>query len=631
MMEELYLCVHVPEFAAQALLRLRPEMKARAVAVVAGTAPLERVCSVNRRAAVMGVCAGMTKAELDSFDGLVVLRRSAEEERAAKAVVMEVAGAFTPRVEDCTTGAHATDGACVVVLDGSGMERLFGPVERLARRLVRTLRELGLMARVGVSGNLLTAVVMARAMAVAPRDGAVRVVERGKEAAELAVLPISVLQPTEAQAETFVAWGVRTLGEVAALDEVELVVRMGQEGARLWRMAKGCAEHLMVPVEAGLRLEEVVEFDAPVDGMESLMFVLGPMLDQLIARAANRAMALASVRLEMGLDAHGGGDDGDSGSGCGGEHVRSIKPSLPVADRVLLLKLLHLDMEEHPPSAGVVRLRVTAEAGERSRVQTGLFRPQMPEAGRLEVTLARLAGLVGEGRVGRARLKDSHAPESFAMERFLLPAVAEERRSGRGRAMQDRVEWQMRELEQRRAAREEEQAQERGAFASPRRTATTATANATTDAEDPKGTQRGAVEEGCEGRSNVLSITQLRADAGARGAGTEVQEGGWGGVTLGHADEADARRCAVAIRRMRPAVPIRWSGNEESAFWMQGVLYEVRERFGPWRRSGAWWTGEVWSQEEWDIAVEAGGGVHILCVLAHNLLRDRWHMEAVYD
>ena len=345
MTKELYLCVHVPEFPAQALLRLRPELKSSAVAVVEGTAPLERVCSVSRRAARMGVRAGMTKAELDSFDGLVVLRRSGEEERAAKAVVMEVAGAFTPRVEDHTAGPHATEGACVVVLDGSGMDRLFGPVERLARRLLRTLRELGLIARVGVSGNLLTSVVVARTLAAPERGGAVCVIARGKEAAELAALPVGVLQPTEVQAETFATWGLRTVGELAALDEVDLVVRMGQEGGRLWRMAQGRAEHLMVPVEAGLRLEEVVEFDAPVDGMESLMFVLGPMLDQLIARAGNRALELASVRLEMGLDTHGGGEEGDGGSGCGGEYVRLVKPALPVADRILLLKLLHLDME----------------------------------------------------------------------------------------------------------------------------------------------------------------------------------------------------------------------------------------------------------------------------------------------
>ena len=628
MTKELYLCVHVPEFPAQALLRLRSEVKSSAVAVVEGTAPLEKVCSVNRRAARMGVRAGMTKAELDSFDGLVVLRRSAEEERAAKAMVMEVAGAFTPRVEDHTAGPHATEGACVVVLDGSGMDRLFGPVVRLARRLVRTLRELGLIARVGVSGNLLTSMVVARTLAVPERGGAVCVVARGREAAELATLPVGVLQPTEIQAETFAAWGLRTVGELAALDEVDLVVRMGQEGGRLWRMAQGRAEHLMVPVEAGLRLEEVVEFDAPVDGMESLMFVLGPMLDQLIARAGNRALELACVRLEMGLDTHGGGEEGDGGSGCGGEHVRLIKPALPVSDRVLLLKLLHLDMEAHPPSTGIVRLRVTAEPGGRSKVQTGLFTPPMPESGRLEVTLARLAGLVGEGRVGRARLMDSHAPESFAMEKFSLPAAGEMQRAGRGRTRRDRATWQIGEMERRRAAREEmerEKTEQEKTPASVRKIEVTGGAKALVAVREIK-----AVGEPATGgaKSKVLSISSLRV--GGTSAQAEETIAAPAGEVEGGGDQDEMPRCAVAVRRMRPPVPIRWKGSEESAFWMQGVLYDVRERYGPWRRSGAWWTGAVWSREEWDVAVEAGG-MRILCVLTHDLLRDRWHMDAVYD
>ena len=138
-----YLCVHVPEFPVQAMLRLRPELGGRAVAVLEGVAPIERVCSVSRRAERMGVRRGMSKAELDSFDGLAVLRRSDAEERSAKAAVLEVAGAFTPRVEDHTSGLHRTEGACVVVMDVSGTERLFGPGEELAKAVVGALRRLG--------------------------------------------------------------------------------------------------------------------------------------------------------------------------------------------------------------------------------------------------------------------------------------------------------------------------------------------------------------------------------------------------------------------------------------------------------------------------------------------------------
>jgi protein ImuB len=52
------------------------------------------------------------------------------------------------------------------------------------------------------------------------------------------------------------------------------------------------------------------------------------------------------------------------------------------------------------------------------KVQQGLFAAQAPEAGRLEVLLARLRKLVGEGRVGAPELLDSHAPEGFRVNPF---------------------------------------------------------------------------------------------------------------------------------------------------------------------------------------------------------------------
>ena len=50
--------------------------------------------------------------------------------------------------------------------------------------------------------------------------------------------------------------------------------------------------------------------------------------------------------------------------------------------------------------------------------QHGLFAAQAPEAGRLEVLLARLRKLVGEGRVGTPELLDSHAPDAFRVVNF---------------------------------------------------------------------------------------------------------------------------------------------------------------------------------------------------------------------
>jgi protein ImuB len=497
--KSLYVCVYVPEFPAQALLRHRPQLASAPVAVVDGNPPLEQVCSANRVAVRLGVARGMTRAELDTFRGLHILRRSVVEEQSARAALLEVAGAFTPRLE---IQKSAPD-TFAMVLDMTGTAGIFGSTLQTVRSIAQKLHALQFVVQLATSTNLHASVCAAPSARQTPI-----LLSDGEAGAQLGRLPLSALGLTLQQAETFASWGLNTLGELAALPEVDLIVRLGQEGRRLWLLARGEYPHLMVPEETIFTLEEFIEFDAPVELLESLLFVLGPMLDQLLLRARNRALALASVTINLGLDG-------------GGNHERTIKPALPAVERDVVLKLLHLDLQAYPPPAGVIRVFVHAEPGDRSKLQLGLFAPQLPEPTRLDVTLARIAALVGVDRVGRAKLRDTHSPDGFVMERFVVPNTA------------------------------------------------------------PK--------------------------------------------------DCSAKQ-SVAIRRYRPAVSLRMrtSGRRLDSFDLDSRRYTVQQAYGPWRKSGAWWSSNVWSHEEWDVCGIAEGAT-LLCLISRDLLRDRWQLEAVYD
>jgi protein ImuB len=399
---ELYACVYAKEFPAQAMLRLRPELRERACVVMQGEPPLQHVCSRNGKAQILGVAGGMTAVEIDTFASVTVLSRSWTEETAAKAAILECAGAFSPRIED-----RSSDQAFLCVVDIAGTEKLFGPPMLLAKRLKEMIRALGISSSIAISCNFHAAVCLARARA-SRKD--VALIADGEESATLASLPLAVLDLLEEQAETFSQWGIRTLGMLAELPEKALIARIGQEGKRLRQMARGQMPHLFVSVEPDdLRLEERMELDTPVEQLESLFFVLGAMLEQLIARATARILALASVTLVLSLEG-------------GAAHTRTVRSALPSNDRRLWIKLLHLDLEAHPPQAAVLALRLTAEPGKASKIQLGLFSPQLPEPGRLDVTLARIRAIVGDACVGRAVLKDSHQPDGFSMELFTVPA-----------------------------------------------------------------------------------------------------------------------------------------------------------------------------------------------------------------
>jgi protein ImuB len=56
--------------------------------------------------------------------------------------------------------------------------------------------------------------------------------------------------------------------------------------------------------------------------------------------------------------------------------------------------------------------------------QNGLFLPSSPEPEKLELTLARISAVVGEGRAGSPIIMDSHRREAFEMRRFSPSAVA---------------------------------------------------------------------------------------------------------------------------------------------------------------------------------------------------------------
>ena len=312
--------------------------------------------------------------------------------------MLECAGGFTPRVEDRSEG-----NAFLCVLDIAGTEKLLGQPEVLARELLRRVQRLGVSASVAISRNFHAAVCCVRGT-----SARVRLVAAGEEASALSGLPLRVLDLSEAQAETFGLWGIRTLGALAALPETQLIARMGQEGKRLRLMARGELPHHFVPHEAGFVLQERMELESPVEVMESLMFVVGMMLEQVVVRASARVLALASVTLTLALEG-------------GGTHVRRVQPALPTNDRGVWLKLLHLDLEAHAPGAAVVSVTLDAEPGSTSKVQLGLFSPQLPEPMRLDVTLARIRAVVGEECVGSPVLKDTHQADGFRMEDVGIP------------------------------------------------------------------------------------------------------------------------------------------------------------------------------------------------------------------
>ncbi|PYQ43531.1 MAG: hypothetical protein DMG99_06410, partial [Acidobacteria bacterium] len=399
--------------------------------------PLEKILAVNKIALDLGITPGMTKAQAELCSELVLRPRSPLQESSTHAALLDCAQSFSPCVEDT---------ACdTVLLDLSGMESLLGSLAKISHAISARAAALGLAAHVSSAFNPESALLAARGFP------GITIIPAGKEAQQLGPLPIAVLfnnrsetenqKSTHSLLETLERWGIRNLRALAALPEIALSERLGQEDLRLQQLARGAAHRTLVPVETPLVFEEAIELEHPIVLLEPLAFLLNRLLEQLCARLGSRALATQELRLTLELSNLTGMEDEFENIGLpsesdGGQDIRrrsenpllshrqnkfirTLNLPLPMLDTKVFLKLLQLDLNAHPPGAPIVKIHLSAEPARPRSGQGGLFLPPSPEPEKLELTLARIAGIVGEQRVGALELLDTHHPEGFRMRRFV--------------------------------------------------------------------------------------------------------------------------------------------------------------------------------------------------------------------
>ncbi|HVH85226.1 MAG TPA: DNA polymerase Y family protein [Terriglobales bacterium] len=411
----LFACIFVPDFPVEALLRTTPELRKTPVAVLDGTPPMLTVIAANVKGREAGITIGMTKLQAEACPTAHLRRRSLTQEIAARDALLDCAHAFSPRVEDTNQQIATADGKTspsdTVILDVSGLERLFGPPAKLARTIVGRVSNMGLTANIAVASNPDAAMHAARGFS------GVTVIAPGTEAERLGTLPIHLLQPSEEMLETLEHWGIRDFRGLAALPTIALSQRLGQEGLRLQKLAQGRAERTLVPVEPVTKFEEAIELEDAVELLEPLAFILNRLLEQMCARLKARSLAASELRLALELTGYED-QSAEEQEASKSVHQRTFQFPVPMQDSRTFLKLLQLDLSAHPPQGPVKKIFLAAQAAPPRFAQAGLFLPRGPAPERLELILARIRGIVGDDRVGSPELLDTHAPSAFRMHPF---------------------------------------------------------------------------------------------------------------------------------------------------------------------------------------------------------------------
>jgi len=362
----------------------------------------------------------------------VLLVRWADTVTTPTIALLEVAQRFSPRV--AWVEPHA------LAIDLHGLERLFGEPRTIGEELRRALAKAGLETHVAVAPTRTAARLLAHARA------GLTVVAPGAVVAALAALPIALLpcllddEPAGGAAGTgprasarfyrtspvqeivkprrrrghtpmsdlllvFRRWGLRTLGDLAALPAPDLAARLGAQGPRLQALARGEDPAPLVPLVEDERFEATLALEWPIEGLEPLSFVLSRLCDPLCQHLERRGRAASILHVELKLVTRT-------------VWARRLELPAPMKDPRTFRTLVLLDLESNPPPAAIDAVTLRVDPTPARTLQHSLLERARPRPEQVSTLVARLSALMGTRRVGRPVLMDSHRPDAFTMESF---------------------------------------------------------------------------------------------------------------------------------------------------------------------------------------------------------------------
>ncbi|MBN1337491.1 MAG: DNA polymerase Y family protein [Deltaproteobacteria bacterium] len=355
------------------------------VALVGERKSALRVLAATPAAVRCGIAPGMTLAQARAL--LPTLAHELHDpvaERLDLAELSQRLHRISPAVEPLPPDALA-----------AGLRPGLEAVEReIIRRVQDDLARLGHRAHVVVADDLFGARVLA---AWGRCD---RAVPPGGLGAALAPLPVAALEPSPRVATLLGGLGIRTIGAFAALPPASVAGRLGPEGTRMHRLARGDTRRLP-PASAGDpgTLTVAHELPFPVDALEPLYFVIHGLCRDLCALLESRGQGVLHLGLTLALE------DAEP-------HRFEIRTGRPMCDPDRMARLIRRRLEGARLPSSVVTVSLDAvESAPWSGIQAGLL-DRSGAAEPLPALVARLVEGLGPTAVLRAVARDTWRPEA---------------------------------------------------------------------------------------------------------------------------------------------------------------------------------------------------------------------------
>jgi DNA polymerase-4 len=289
--DRIILHVDLDAFFAAVEQRDHPELRGKPV-IVGGGGPNDRgvVSTASYEARVFGVHSAMSLREAGRLcpHGIFVPVDGAKYTEASKAV-MAVLRRFTPLVEPISIDE--------AFLDVTGSRILFGDGEAIGRRIKDEVKaSVDLTIAVGVATTKLVAKI---ASDLRKPDGLV-VVEPGDEATFLAPLEIRRLWGVgDKSAASLREYGVRTIGDLAALPDDLLIRRFGKHGASLAQRARGIDDDPVGGRDAAKSIGHEHTFDVDTSDREIIERTLLGMSEGVAGRLRDSGVRASTITVKI--------------------------------------------------------------------------------------------------------------------------------------------------------------------------------------------------------------------------------------------------------------------------------------------------------------------------------------------
>ena len=303
--------------------------------------------------------------------------------------LFELALEFSPAIEK--------SGNDTVVFSITALRKLLGSPHQIACEICRLGYERNLNANLAIASNVDTAILLAR------NQVGVTLVTPGEESFKLAPLPLACLFVHDVAINpelmgVLTRWGLKTCGDLAGLPKQGIAERLGPSGIYLRDLASGRVERPLHVEAPETNYEERITLEHSINLLEPLLFLLGRALSELCRRLRSQSRAARTVKARLELEQQK-------------EYCCELEFPVPLHESAAMLKLLQLHLERHPPHAPIAAFTLRVEPAEPRREQHGFFVPD-----KLQITLARIEGMVGKENVGAPMLLNTHRPDAFQMK-----------------------------------------------------------------------------------------------------------------------------------------------------------------------------------------------------------------------